>query len=115
MKVKVLSLPYVFQVLYVFCFTRPKYQVSVYRTIGPLVCFWNSPKMSRIMRKPAFCICKNKDADQLHEDLVGNPKDNWFSHNAAQIIAFILPIDILAAIFGSIRMHTIAQKPRCEL
>ena len=22
--------------------------------------------MSRIMRKPTFCICKNKDADQLH-------------------------------------------------
>ena len=22
--------------------------------------------MSRVMRKPAFCICKNKGADQLH-------------------------------------------------
>ena len=31
------SLPYIFQVLYVLCFTRPRYQVSVYRTIGPLV------------------------------------------------------------------------------
>ena len=35
--VKVISLPYIFQVLYALCFTRPKYQVSVYRTIGPLV------------------------------------------------------------------------------
>ena len=26
-----------FQVLYVMCFTRPRHQVSVYRTIGPLV------------------------------------------------------------------------------
>ena len=26
-----------FQDLYVLCFTRPRYQVSVYRTIGPLV------------------------------------------------------------------------------
>ena len=26
-----------FQVLYVLCFTRPRYQVNVYRTIGPLV------------------------------------------------------------------------------
>ena len=26
-----------FQVLYVSCFTSPRYQVSVYRTIGPLV------------------------------------------------------------------------------
>ena len=39
MKVKVISLPYVFQVLYVLCFTRPRYKVSVYRTIGPLVLF----------------------------------------------------------------------------
>ena len=37
MKVKVISLPYIFQVLYVLCFTRPRYQVSVYRTIGSLV------------------------------------------------------------------------------
>ena len=37
MKVKVISLPYIFQVLYVLCCTRPRYQVSVYRTIGPQV------------------------------------------------------------------------------
>ena len=35
--VKVISLPYISQVLYVLYFTRPRYQVSVYRTIGPLV------------------------------------------------------------------------------
>ena len=28
---------HIFQVLNVLCFTRPRYQVSVYRTIGPLV------------------------------------------------------------------------------
>ena len=28
---------YIFQVSYVLCFTRPRYQVRVYRTIGPLV------------------------------------------------------------------------------
>ena len=39
MKVNVISLPYIFQVLYVSCFTRPRCQVSVYRTIGPLVYF----------------------------------------------------------------------------
>ena len=36
MKVKVISLPYIYQVLYALCFTRQRYQVSVYRTIGPL-------------------------------------------------------------------------------
>ena len=30
-------LPYIFLVFYVLCFTRPRYQLSVYRTIGPLV------------------------------------------------------------------------------
>ena len=28
---------HIFQVLYVLCFTRPRYQVSVYRAIGPPV------------------------------------------------------------------------------
>ena len=37
LKVKIISLPYIFQVLYVLCFTRSRYQVSVYRTIGPQV------------------------------------------------------------------------------
>ena len=37
MKVNVISLPYIYQVL---CFTRPRYQVSVYMTIGPLVNFY---------------------------------------------------------------------------
>ena len=37
LKVKVISLPYIFQVLYVLCCTRPRYQVSVSMTIGPLV------------------------------------------------------------------------------
>ena len=65
--------------------------------------------MSLVMRKPAFCKCENKAADQLrgnHEadqrlcfrytdisdyaarfvlDLVGNPEDR-FSHNEAQIL-----------------------------
>ena len=49
LKVKVISLQYIFQVLYVLCFTRPRYQVSVYRTIGPLV----------------FCFCEKDAADQL--------------------------------------------------
>ena len=40
MKVKVISLPYIFQVLYVLCFIRSRYQVSVYRTNGPLVFYF---------------------------------------------------------------------------
>ena len=33
--------------------------------------------MSHAIRKPAFCICENKDADQLRGDLVGNPKTGF--------------------------------------
>ena len=45
--VKVISLPYISQVLYVLYFTRPRYQVSVYRTIGPHVFLFSSffPKL----------------------------------------------------------------------
>ena len=32
--------------LYVLCFTRPRYQVSVYRTIGPLVSGWGNKRSS---------------------------------------------------------------------
>ena len=38
----IFSLPYIFQVLYVLCFTRPRYKMSVYRTIGPLVGFYHA-------------------------------------------------------------------------
>ena len=48
LKVKVISLPYFFQVLYVLCFTRPRYQVSVYRTIGPLVFWWGGGDTSSL-------------------------------------------------------------------
>ena len=47
MKVKVISLPYIFQVLYVLCFTRPRYQVSVCRTIGPLVSYFDEIDVSK--------------------------------------------------------------------
>ena len=36
LKGNVIFLPYIFKVLYRLCFTRPRYQVSVYRTIGSL-------------------------------------------------------------------------------
>ena len=44
------------------------------------------------MRKPTFCICENKDADQLCgnrfvSDLIGNPEDR-FSHSEAHIKFF---------------------------
>ena len=55
MKVKVISLPYIFQVLYVLCFTRPRYQVSVYRTIGPLVSFWQRSERLQLF----YSVLKN--------------------------------------------------------
>ena len=43
------------------CFTRPRYQVSVYRTIGPLVPFYapNFEKVGDILVSacPYVCMC----------------------------------------------------------
>ena len=63
--------------------------------------------VSRVVRKPAFCICENKVADQLRGirifkplailcgctarfvlDLVGNPEDR-FSHNEAHVVSLL--------------------------
>ena len=57
LKVKAISLPYIFQVMYVLCLTRPRYQVSVYRTIGPLV---NEPHNE----KRCYSICEDESADK---------------------------------------------------
>ena len=60
LKVKVISLPYIFQDLYVLCFTRPRYQVSVYRAIGPLViiisyhCSWMLCRVAAVKHLPAL-------------------------------------------------------------
>ena len=32
----------------------------------------NREYLSRVMRKPAFCICKNKGADQLHRSRIAD-------------------------------------------
>ena len=48
----------------------------------------NFQKMSRIMRKPAFCICETKDADQLHSNHPADQRlcfryiDSTISHNS---------------------------------
>ena len=58
----VISLPYIFQVLYALCFTRPRYQVSVYRTNGPLVFSWRGEAYSlfvfvhRMFKPLAECL-----------------------------------------------------------
>ena len=41
-----------FQVLYVLCFTEPRYQVSVYRTIGPLVLIFATSGKYQNKEKP---------------------------------------------------------------
>ena len=65
MKVKVISLPYIFQVLYVLCFTRPIYQVSICRTIGPLViisiCLEDRNVLARFDEIPSMTLKDNKE------------------------------------------------------
>ena len=40
-------------------------KLGVIRDIYIIVCAFSLKHMSRVMRKPAFCIRENKDADQL--------------------------------------------------
>ena len=48
-------------------------------------------KMSLLVRKPAFCICKNKDADQL--------RGLSFAVTAKLISAFVFAIQIVQSLY----------------
>ena len=51
----------VFRVLYVLCFIRQRYHVSVYRTIGPLVFSFISPCCEKIR----FSSCEQKNMQNI--------------------------------------------------
>ena len=70
MKVKVISLPYIFQVFYALCFTRPRYQVSVYRTNGPLVS--HASNKCDIFFRELETVCFR--VDELAPDLIDKVK-----------------------------------------
>ena len=59
--------PFLTTTLYVFCTHR----TNVRRTPDPVTAVGSASRckiaanMCRVVRKPAFCICENKDADQL--------------------------------------------------
>ena len=59
-KVKVILFHIVSRFLYVLCFTRPRYQVSFYRTIGPLVTIYGHGghlgHVTRIMLTIFHCL-----------------------------------------------------------
>ena len=53
-----------FQVLYVLYFTRPRHQVSVYRTTGPLVYFL----FYRFFSQQVSVGGRNKNKNKIHSD-----------------------------------------------
>ena len=54
--------------MYVLCFARPRYQVSVYRTIGPLVyCLFQTPQ-------PTHTPAVNSNTKTMDND---NDGDGW--------------------------------------
>ena len=61
------------EIMKVLCFTRPRYQVSVYRTIGPLVSqlgsYYNAIKVC-ILTVFSFRICINIFPLKFHENLL---------------------------------------------
>ena len=77
-----------FQVLYVLCFTRPRYQVRVYRTTGPLVYLiafmfifisCTNLVLRGILFSPGLLFCKHFKVFKLRSKLfytVRNKKQN---------------------------------------
>ena len=63
-----------FQVLYVLYFTRPRHQVSVYRTTGPLVLM------------PDFSTIDNRCLDSLHILISGQVKHRYPLNNSCSKI-----------------------------
>ena len=63
MKAKVISLPYIVQVL---CFTMPRYQVSVYRVIGPLVFIFAKIMDNGYSLEPPTIYVLSKNKEKYH-------------------------------------------------
>ena len=54
---------------------------SLMNTINKKLCsIEESTKMGCVMRKPDFCICENKDADQLRGDRRKADQRLWFRY-----------------------------------
>ena len=70
-----------FQVLYVLCFTRPRYQVSVYRTTGPLV--FTAVKKCSILHRQVFVMAVI---------LFQIEKIILYLKNGERYLSFILPV-----------------------
>ena len=74
--------PYIFQVLYVLCFTRPRYQVSVYRTIGPLVLYcFRSKNCCQHFVQLAFELFTKKSLFFVCHAILRISKSIWMSLN----------------------------------
>ena len=63
---------FMFRLIFIFSDISRPFSVCLYYLFDylhnePIFCFpiFNYFYMSRVMRKPTFCICENKDADQL--------------------------------------------------
>ena len=84
MKVKVISLPYIFQVLDVFCFTRQRYQVSVYRTNGPPVNYF--VHIEQIFQFQLIYVLSNIVFLQLNDN---NNKNSLFIFEGLRPITYI--------------------------
>ena len=67
---------------------------------GKDACRIRRPKMSLVMRKPAFCIYENKDADQLCANREADQR-LCFRYNPATIAQWLEPRPSDPAVVGS--------------
>ena len=77
------------QILFVFMENLQKaicscHQVLFLYSPQPYEHYYQSHKLSFVVRKPAFCICENKDADQLRGNLEADQR-LYFRHTDSAI------------------------------
>ena len=93
----VLAVPLVLAILVTVHLVGPELTVNLVSEIS----------LSLVMRKPAYCIFKNKDADQLHGD-----------READQRICFVFATQILRSLYllyPKFQASTISLLPRSEI
>ena len=68
--------------------------------------------MSRIMRKPAFCICKNKDADQLRSNCAADQRLRFrYIDSTIPLLSKSEISELLAIFCGCVRPGRKSRRP----
>ena len=95
-------------------FTRPRYQVSVYRTIGPLVFILKFEKKDTMVNDPKISIWNNK----ITRPILSTKRNRKFLRQKPNLYAItVFTIFILGGISSDIRseiLFTVMRQRSCK-